>query len=182
MVLKLQDGLPAHLPQLAVALRVLQQARQRPVTLDLVRGRAGRLPFSDGTFDLVYCVNAIHHFDDRPGFVAEARRLLRAGGALAVAGMDPRRARAGWYVYDYFPGTYEADLARFPSWGTVADWMIAAGFERLAWRTVETIYDAKVGRAVLRDPFPVSYTHLRAHETVLDLVCRLLLEKKNNKT
>ena len=25
---------------------------------------------------------------------------------------------------------------------------------------------------------PVSYTHLRAHETVLDLVCRLLLEHK----
>ena len=24
----------------------------------------------------------------------------------------------------------------------------------------------------------VSYTHLRAHETVLDLVCRLLLEKQ----
>ena len=29
-------------------------------------------------------------------------------------------------------------------------------------------------------PTPVSYTHLRAHETVLELVCRLLLEKKNN--
>ncbi len=27
-------------------------------------------------------------------------------------------------------------------------------------------------------PGAVSYTHLRAHETVLDLVCRLLLEKK----
>ena len=27
----------------------------------------------------------------------------------------------------------------------------------------------------------VSYTHLRAHETVLDLVCRLLLEKKKTK-
>ena len=27
--------------------------------------------------------------------------------------------------------------------------------------------------------YAVSYTHLRAHETVLDLVCRLLLEKKN---
>ena len=26
---------------------------------------------------------------------------------------------------------------------------------------------------------PVSYTHLRAHETEADLVCRLLLEKKN---
>ena len=33
-----------------------------------------------------------------------------------------------------------------------------------------------------REPMspPVSYTHLRAHETVLDLVCRLLLEKKKN--
>ena len=29
------------------------------------------------------------------------------------------------------------------------------------------------------DKGAVSYTHLRAHETVLDLVCRLLLEKKN---
>ena len=28
----------------------------------------------------------------------------------------------------------------------------------------------------------VSYTHLRAHETVLDLVCRLLLEKKTSAT
>ena len=28
----------------------------------------------------------------------------------------------------------------------------------------------------------VSYTHLRAHETVLDIVCRLLLEKKTNHT
>ena len=26
---------------------------------------------------------------------------------------------------------------------------------------------------------PVSYTHLRAHETLMNLVCRLLLEKKN---
>ena len=30
----------------------------------------------------------------------------------------------------------------------------------------------------LQEKGAVSYTHLRAHETVLDLVCRLLLEKK----
>ena len=40
--------------------------------------------------------------------------------------------------------------------------------EQLAW-----IVHTK-GRASVK---PVSYTHLRAHETVLDLVCRLLLEK-----
>src|SRR5665811_2539950 len=32
--------------------------------------------------------------------------------------------------------------------------------------------------AVVAAKEAVSYTHLRAHETVLDLVCRLLLEKK----
>ena len=49
---------------------------------------------------------------------------------------------------------------------------------------------AELSRAEIRDSFAafcdarpagaksVSYTHLRAHETVLDLVCRLLLEKK----
>src|SRR5665213_3790422 len=31
-------------------------------------------------------------------------------------------------------------------------------------------------------PGPVSYTHLRAHETGRNLVCRLLLEKKKQKT
>src|SRR5450756_2915088 len=30
--------------------------------------------------------------------------------------------------------------------------------------------------------WPVSYTHLRAHETRHDLVCRLLLEKKKKKS
>src|SRR5665811_155764 len=36
-------------------------------------------------------------------------------------------------------------------------------------------------RAKQQESIPVSYTHLRAHETVLDLVCRLLLEKKKKK-
>ena len=35
-------------------------------------------------------------------------------------------------------------------------------------------------RDPVRNRWAVSYTHLRAHETVLDLVCRLLLEKKKD--
>ena len=37
-------------------------------------------------------------------------------------------------------------------------------------------------RCISRGIISVSYTHLRAHETVLDLVCRLLLEKKTTTT
>ena len=33
---------------------------------------------------------------------------------------------------------------------------------------------------IIRQTAPVSYTHLRAHETKANLVCRLLLEKKKN--
>ena len=36
--------------------------------------------------------------------------------------------------------------------------------------------------AASRTTQPVSYTHLRAHETDSYLVCRLLLEKKNKQT
>ena len=42
-------------------------------------------------------------------------------------------------------------------------------------------YDADIAeRLCPPSTVTVSYTHLRAHETVLDLVCRLLLEKKKN--
>ena len=55
----------------------------------------------------------------------------------------------------------------------------------LAWRLAKSPRIQKVfvapgnaGTARENGLETVSYTHLRAHETVLDLVCRLLLEKK----
>ena len=52
-------------------------------------------------------------------------------------------------------------------------------------KTAEDYLGTTVTEAVITVPAyfnAVSYTHLRAHETVLDLVCRLLLEKKTNTT
>jgi SAM-dependent methyltransferase len=132
---------------------MLSQARRRCASLALVRGEAAQLPFPDATFDLVYCVNAIHHFGHPRTFVSEGRRLLRPGGALAVIGMDPHDQRECWYVYDYFDGVYETDLRRFPSWGMVLDWMVDEGLGRAECRQVEHIQQRMVGREVLRDPF-----------------------------
>ena len=42
------------------------------------------------------------------------------------------------------------------------------------------VLDDQNARGVADSRETVSYTHLRAHETVLDLVCRLLLEKKKS--
>ena len=62
--------------------------------------------------------------------------------------------------------------------------MLADAAGRLG--TAYGVYDDEAGVDVrgrfIIDPdgvIPVSYTHLRAHETVLDLVCRLLLGKKH---
>ena len=46
-------------------------------------GRA--LPFSDGSFTRVLSVDSAYHFDTRRRFFGEARRVLRPGGALALA-------------------------------------------------------------------------------------------------
>lgn len=42
------------------------------------------LPFDDGAFDLVLCAETIEHVRDVQLFLSEARRVLRAGGELAL--------------------------------------------------------------------------------------------------
>ena len=132
---------------------MLAQARRRPVPLKLNRGVARQLPFKAGCCELVYCVNAIHHFQDPPAFIHAAARVLGRGGVLAVIGIDPRDRRNQWYGYHYFEGTYETDLQRFPAWPVVLAWMQAAGFSQIELRQVERVEELRQGRAVLADPF-----------------------------
>jgi ubiquinone/menaquinone biosynthesis C-methylase UbiE len=132
---------------------MLRQARRQAPASPLAQGQAGQLPFASASFDLLICVNALHHFPNPRAFIAESRRLLRPGGAWVNIGMDPHAGRDHWYLYDYFPGTLATDRQRFPSVGTLMDWVRAAGFERAAWLTPERISNTQRGRAVLDDPF-----------------------------
>jgi ubiquinone/menaquinone biosynthesis C-methylase UbiE len=132
---------------------MLLKARQDTERINLIHACAEQLPIASHNFDMVYCLNAIHHFDDPRAFIQEARRLLRPGGWLAVIGTNPRGRRDRWYIYDYFPGTYKRDLDRFPSWGTIIDWVIECDFGELQWRLAEHIHDPKFGSEVLNDPF-----------------------------
>lgn len=135
------------------SLGMLRQAQTRRVPAGLVQGDAVQLPLGSESCDLLFCVNALHHFGDQQRFVETAFRLLRPGGRLAIFGSGPPASRSTWYVYRYFPGTYETDQKRFPAWEQVAGWMISAGFSGLERRLVERIDDSKTGRDVLQDPF-----------------------------
>ena len=124
---------------LDLSMGMLRQAHRREPPLRLTRGRAEQLPFPAATFDLVYCVNAIHHFDRPRAFISEACRLLRPGGRLAVIGMDPHGRRESWYVYRYFEGVYETDLRRFPSWADVAGWMATRAWPSSAGSSITSM-------------------------------------------
>jgi ubiquinone/menaquinone biosynthesis C-methylase UbiE len=133
--------------------QMMAQAQKAQKKLHLVRGRAGRLPFKVQSFDLIFCVNALHHFDDPLGFITKAWKLLKPGGYLSIIGQVPQDRRNHWYIYDYFDGTFETDLKRFHTWETVSEWMDGVGYNNIQWSQVETIIDHKYGRGVFQDPF-----------------------------
>jgi len=132
---------------------MLGRALDRPGPIKLVRGSADSLPFSGSLFDLLFVVNALHHFSDKRGFIERARHLLRPGGALAAIGLDVPSAIGRWVIYDYFPAAIEYDQSRFPPWEEVRSWMGAAGLAVRPLRTVERIRSERRGRAILDDHF-----------------------------
>ena len=132
---------------------MLQQSKGQPAPLSLSRGLGTQLPYRSNTFDLLYCVDAIHHFGDHRAFIAEASRLLKPGGALAIIGHDPHEGPSHWYIYNYFDHVYDTDLRRYPSGNRVVQWMEQEGFHTISDKTVESIHNIHVGDAVLKDPF-----------------------------
>ena len=64
----------------------LARARAAHPDLEFMAPAAdGRLPFADGSFDVVTCVNVLQHVADTQWLLSEARRVLAPGGLLAVA-------------------------------------------------------------------------------------------------
>ncbi len=76
-----------------VGIDVHEQAVTTATSLAAQRGLADRAefqamdatgpsPFSDASFDVITCIDAINHFPDRPHVIAEWVRLLKPGGRL----------------------------------------------------------------------------------------------------
>ena len=57
-----------------------------------VLGDASRLPFADDSFELYTVRAAPHHFTDFDGFLSEALRVLKPGGAAALVDCAPPTA------------------------------------------------------------------------------------------
>lgn len=80
-------GLNIDPRQLAAA-----QAQSTPAganKIGWVEADACQLPFEDNTFDRVLAIECIFHFECRERFLAEASRVLKPGGYLAVSDFVP---------------------------------------------------------------------------------------------
>lgn len=119
-----------QLAGLDASMRMLAAAACKVDTADLRHGDASSLRWPTASFDRVLCVNALHHFTDKPAFVREAHRVLAASGGLIAFGLDPHVGADRWVVYDMFDDTLATDRRRYPPTATIRAWMTSAGFAR----------------------------------------------------
>jgi len=77
---------------------MLAHAHARDRHTAWVCGDAGRLPFRDASFDAVVSTEAFHWFPDQRAALAEFRRVLRPGGRLLLALVNPRLAVTGRFL------------------------------------------------------------------------------------
>ena len=110
---------------------MLARARRRVPAADLVCGKAEALPWRDGSFQRLYCVNAYHHFARPFAFLAEAHRVLDPDGALLIVGLDPHSGLDRWWIYDFFAAVPALDRQRYPAGQRLREALDAAGFCRI---------------------------------------------------
>lgn len=97
------------------------------VSVDFVLGDMERLPFADGTFDLVTTSAALHHSDDPSRTLKEAARVLKADGVLLCIN-EP--VKGLFRDEEPIMGGRGDDAGEHIYWArTYLDWIHAAGFK-----------------------------------------------------
>ncbi|HEY3446441.1 MAG TPA: class I SAM-dependent methyltransferase [Myxococcales bacterium] len=105
-LIELADRLGAQVPVTGVdpwdaaLARVRMKLRERRVAnVTFVLGSVQRLPFPDGSFDLIVSNNGLNNVPDAAGAVAEIRRVARAGAQVVMTVNLPDSMRE---LYDAF--------------------------------------------------------------------------------
>jgi ubiquinone/menaquinone biosynthesis C-methylase UbiE len=120
---------------------MLAQARSRRAQVTWILGGAEQLCFDNGTFDLAFSVDVIHHITDKATFYRQVARILRLGGRVCTVTDSEDIIRQREILSGYFPETVEKELARYPRIAQLEDWMAAAGLVEFETDVVKQPYE-----------------------------------------
>jgi ubiquinone/menaquinone biosynthesis C-methylase UbiE len=135
------------------SLGMLNMAGNRNSSIKLFNANALNLPLKKSSFDMIYVVNAIHHFGSPFKFINDSIKYLKTGGIFVVIGLEPRESKNNWYMYKFFSRTYEIDINRFPTFNEIEKNMADAGYSTIKNELVHKIDIVKRGNEILQDHF-----------------------------
>ena len=141
---------------LDASLGMLSKANFPESTYYLIQGSSNQLPIKENSTDFIYCINAIHHFQQPDQFIKDCRALLNQNGIFVIVCMNPHSGIDDWFIYDYFEGTHKKDLQRYPSPNNLEDWLLKAGFSNVSFQIGERLQNKLIGQDVF--PIPKDYT------------------------
>lgn len=125
--LTMEEMTGASVYGLDASVDMLKRAKEKSGIVKWVRGSAEDLPFENGFFDTVTITMALHQFEDKREAIAEAGRVLKAGGHLVILTTSHGRIRNSYFAL--FPGIAAIDLKRFPAIPEIKGWMRESGMK-----------------------------------------------------
>jgi demethylmenaquinone methyltransferase/2-methoxy-6-polyprenyl-1,4-benzoquinol methylase len=103
--------------------------------LAAVRGDALALPFGDGCFDAVMLVAVLHHTTDQAGALAEAQRVVRPRGRVAVMTWTLEDIADSWTL-QYWPSSIAWMRNGHPPLADLLRWLPGATPARMTYADI----------------------------------------------
>ncbi len=126
-----------------VSMGMMQRARHRR-GLDCVCAPAERLPFAGERFNAILVMDALHHFSDIPGALAEIARVVKPGGRVLFE--EPDISKSAGRIVAFLEHLF-GFRSRFLPPG-----VLAASLRELGFEVIELGGDALRTRLLARRP------------------------------
>ncbi|HEV7465018.1 MAG TPA: class I SAM-dependent methyltransferase [Candidatus Dormibacteraeota bacterium] len=142
-----EDGRGARVLGCDLSMGMLRRAAAR-VRGAWVQGDALRLPLRDGALDAVVSTQAFHFLPDRRAALAEFHRVLRPGGLLVIAMVNPRTLAISRLMSR--AGTRILGAGSWPTRAELRDEVASSGFDVRAQRGARDLAHTVVTVATAR--------------------------------